>query len=308
MFVKRMQYVLLLLGVLAYYVASGEWISWILMLVVAGLPWLSLLLSLPAILGFQASPAGVDVLEQGEEAEIWLLGSCASPMPPFKGHIRVQSCFTGKGWRYEPEQGFSTEHCGGYRIRVEKAKICDYLGLFAFRARKTREQTILVRPRQMPVSDLLDPQRIELGSWVPKPGGGYSENHEHRLYRPGDSLNQLHWKLSAKVGDLILREPMEPVRGAVLLTVSLRGDPDALDRKFGRLLWVGRYLLERELDFEIRALTGSGVLCAHVDTEPDLQKAIDRLLCAPLAEEGASWGDGIDACWQYHIGGDADEA
>lgn len=298
---------MLLLGALLYYVASGEWISWILLLTVAGVPWLSLLLSLPAIWGFQASPAGVDVLEQGEEAEIWLLGSCGSPMPPFKGHIRLQSCFTGRQWRYEPERGFSTEHCGGYRARVEKAKICDYLGLFAFRARNTKEQTILVRPREIPVSDLLDPQRLELGSWVPKPGGGFSENHEHRLYRPGDSLNQLHWKLSAKVGDLILREPMEPVRGAVLLTMSLRGDPDALDRKFGRLLWVGRYLLERELDFEIRALTGSGVLCSHVDSENDLQKAIDRLLCVPLAEDGAPWDDGVEACWQYHIGGDADE-
>ena len=187
-------------------------------------------------------------------------------MPPFRGHIRVTSCCTGKQWRYVPERGCSQEHCGGYRVRVEKAKICDYLGIFAFRDRKTKEQTSLVRPKDAPVSDLLDPQRVELGSWVPKAGGGFSENHEHRLYRPGDSLNQLHWKLSAKVGDLILREPMEPVRGAVLLTVSLRGDPETLDRKLGRLLWVGRYLLERELDFEVRALTGSGVLCALQDT------------------------------------------
>ena len=81
MFGRRVQYLMLLLGALVYYVASGEWIAWILLLTVVGMPWLSLLLSLPAILGFQASPAGVDVLEQGEEAEIWLLGSCGSPMP-----------------------------------------------------------------------------------------------------------------------------------------------------------------------------------------------------------------------------------
>ncbi|MBR2633811.1 MAG: DUF58 domain-containing protein, partial [Lentisphaeria bacterium] len=42
----------------------------------------------------------------------------------------------------------------------------------------------------------------------PKPGGGYGENYEIRQYRPGDNLNQIHWKLSAKVGDLMLREPM----------------------------------------------------------------------------------------------------
>ena len=308
MFTRRMQYFMLLLGAIVYYIASGEWLAWVLLLAVAGLPWLSLLLSLPAILSFQAAPAGVDVLEQGEDAEIWLLGSCGSPMPPFRGHIRVTSCFTGKQWRYEPERGFSTEHCGGYRAWVEKAKICDYLGIFSFRARNVREQTILVRPKEQPVSDLPDPQRLELSGWVPKPGGGFSENHEHRLYRPGDHLNQLHWKLSAKVGDLILREPMEPVRGAVLLTMQLAGDPDTLDRKFGRLLWVGRYLLKRELDFEIQALTGSGVICAHVDSEAALQKAIDRLLCAPLTQEGGEWEKEIGASWQYHVGGDADEA
>ena len=157
------------------------------------------------------------------------------------------------------------------------------------------------------MTDLVDPQRMEINSWVPKPGGGFSENHEHRLYRPGDSLNQLHWKLSAKVGDLILREPMEPVQGAVLLTLSLRGTPQELDRKLGRLAYTGDYLLERELDFEIRALTGAGVLASHVDSKTALTKAIDRLLCTPLAAQTDAWDDGKDASWQYHIGGDADE-
>ena len=65
--------------------------------------------------------------------------------------------------------------------------------------------------------------------------------------------------------------------------------------------------MERELDFEIRALTGSGVECAHVDSEGSLQKAIDHLLCAPLAQDGARWGEEAEACWQYHIGGNGDE-
>lgn len=305
---RRLEYLLLLACGAVYYVASGEWIAWILLLTALGLPWVSLLLSLPAILGFQAAPAGADVLEQGEEAELWLLGSCAVPMPPFRGQLRVTSLFTGKSWRYEQDKGFPTGHCGGYRVTVEKARVCDYLGLFSFRARKTKEQLLLVRPRPQAVTNLVDPQRMEINSWAPKPGGGFSENHEHRPYRPGDNLNQLHWKLSAKVGSLILREPMEPVQGAVLLTLSLRGTPQTLDRKFGRLLYAGNYLLERELDFEIRALTGQGVLACHVDSPAALSKAVDRLLCTPLADQTDAWDDGQEASWQYHIGGDADEA
>lgn len=304
---RRLQYGLLLLGVAAYYVSSGEWISWILLVVTLGLPWLSLLLSLPAMVSFRVAPAGVDTLEMGEEADLWLLGSCSFPMPPFRGRIRVQSLQTGEDWRYCAEDGLPTDHCGGYRAKTEKVRIYDYLGLFSFRARKTQCQTVVIRPKPVPVEDLVDPQRLEIDRWIPKPGGGFAENHEHRPYRPGDNLNQLHWKLSAKVGNLITREPMEPVRGAVLLTLSLQGEPAELDRKFGRLLWAGRFLLDRELDFEVRALTAKGVLTLRVDSEAALLKAVDTLLCTGQPEKDVSWDHTGQASWQYHIGGDPDE-
>lgn len=308
MAIKRLEYFLLLACAVVYYVASGEWLAWVLLVTAAGLPWLSLLMSLPAICSFQIAPTGAGALEAGEEAEIWLLGSCPFPMPPFRGCLRVTSFWSGKSWRYEQRRGFPTDHCGGYRVAVEKGRVCDYLGIFSFPIRKKRELTVLVRPRPQEVADLEDPRRMVLSTWVPKPGGGYAENHEHRLYRPGDNLNQLHWKLSAKVGDLILREPMEPVQGAVRLTVSLWGTPQELDRKLGRLLYTGGFLLERELDFEVYALTGDGTMAFYVDTQAALLKAADQLLCLPLADREDGWENALGADWQYNIGGDADEA
>lgn len=304
---RRLQYFVLLLGVGAYFVASGEWLSWILLLVTAGLPWLSLVISLPAMLSFGMEPAGVDRLESGEEADLWLLGSSRYPMPPFKGRIRLRCLLDGEEWDFLSDDGFPTDHCGGYRAWVRRAKVCDYLGIFSLRVRNTAEQVILVRPKPVPVEDLTDPKRLEIERWVPKPGGGFAENHEHRLYRPGDSLNQLHWKLSAKVGDLIVREPMVPLRGAVLVTVSVCGDADELDSRFGKLLWVGRFLLEKELDFEIRALTGDGILHYSIRNESELMDAVDALLCRPRAERDSDWHADLDASWQYHIGGAADE-
>lgn len=305
---KRLQYLLLLIGAGAYFLASGAWLSWIILVVMVGLPWLSLLLSLPALLTFQVSPAGPRLVEMGEDAELWLVGSSRWPMPPFQGRIRVHELLTGDHWRYDNDTGLDTQHCGGYLATVERGKVCDYLGLFAFRIRHSEEIRVIVRPRPLPVGALSDPQRTEINRWVPKAGGGYSENHEHRPYRPGDSLNQLHWKLSAKVGELIVREPMEPIQGNVLLTMRLQGTPEVLDRKFGRLLWVGQYLLERELDFDIRALTGQGVANHHVESTQELLKAVDALLCTEPAPEDEEWNEIGDAFWQYHIGGDADEA
>ena len=38
MFTRRMQYLMLLCCAIVYYLASGEWLSWILLLTAAGLP------------------------------------------------------------------------------------------------------------------------------------------------------------------------------------------------------------------------------------------------------------------------------
>lgn len=304
---RRIWFLAALLAAGSYYIASGEWLSAMLLAVVAGLPWLSLLVSLPAIRGFRAAPAGVDIVQMGEETELWLLGSCAAPMPPFRGKLRLRRCVNGEESRYRAEKGFPTDHCGGVTVSVDKIKVYDYLGLFAFRVKALEKKTVIVRPVKRPVP--LPPQVEQFipKRWKPKPGGGFAENHEMRLYRPGDSLNQIHWKLSAKTGELILREPMEPIRGLVLLTMTLRGEPDALDRKFGRLAWMGEYLLEKNVPFEIRALTGEGLLTFPAACITDLYKAVDKLLCTRAAAEGSIRDRTFDASWQYHIGGEADE-
>ena len=100
---------------------------------------------------------------------------------------------------------------------------------------------------------------------------------------------------------------MEPVTGLVLLTMTLRGTPEALDRKFGRLLWMGEYLLEQGLSFEIRVLTGDGLLSFPVRDRNGLYKAVDTLLCKPAAADSITERV-FDASWQYHVGGEPDES
>lgn len=308
MAVRRLWYLVALLGCWVFYIAYGEWFSWVLMLCVIGLPWLSLLLSLSAMWKLQLSPGGPEWIPMGEKGELWLLGGCDLPMPPFRGKIRLSSCLNGEKWLYDPVKGLTADHCGGITCAVEKAKVYDYLGIFSFRVRKTQQKTILVRPDPLPLKAPEDLQRYTARAWKPKFGGGFAENHELRLYRPGDNLNQVHWKLSAKTGKLILREPMEPEQGLLLLTLTLRGTREELDRKFGRLLWLGDHLLEQNLSYELRVLTGTGLEAFPIRCPQDLRKAIDTLLCTPAAREGSIRERTFTASWQYHIGGEPDEA
>ena len=237
-----------------------------------------------------------------------LRGKSPLPEPPFRGRIRVTKPLTGEKWLLKSGQTLPTEHCGGLRLEVVKGRAFDYLGLLGIRVRKTVNRMVLVVPYPKKLEIPPDLERYLARAWRPKFGGGYAENHELRLYRPGDSLNQVHWKLSAKTGELILREPMEPERGLLLVTLDVCGTAEELDRKFGRLLWLGQYLLEQSLRFEVRALTKNGIESRTVTEERELRKCVEELLCAEPAPEGSMQDRELVAFWHYHIGGGADEA
>lgn len=301
---RRFLYFCVLAAAVAFYIAYQEWFSWLALLCLLGLPWFSLALSLPGILTFRAGTEGPEAIPLGRSGEIHLVGTSRFPVPPFRGRIGLRRCITGEAWQHKKETPLRADHCGGIAVTPERVWVCDYLGLFRFRAKRVEVRTVLVRPEPARMEELPDLERYRARSWRPKPGGGFSENHELRLYRPGDSLNQVHWKLTAKTGKLTIREPMEPNRGLVLLTMDISGSAEELDRKFGRLLTLGGHLLERNIKFELRVLTGEGILGIPVAAEGDLKAAIDRLLCAPPAGEGTIRDQEFAASWQHHIGGE----
>ena len=304
---KRLTYLAALILCGVFYITYGQWLAWIILITVAALPWFSLLVSLPAIFRFAISPNVPAVLQMGEREDLWLLGSCPYPMPPFRGRLKLKRCFTGESLYYQAPEDIPSDHCGGITVTAEAVRIFDYLGLFSFPVRCRDQKTILVRPEPVAIGLSLDVQQAVIPGWKPKSGGGYAENHELRPYRPGDSLNQIHWKLSAKTGGLIIREAMEPQRGLILVTANLRGEPAVLDRKLGRLLWLGTRLLEQEIPFEIRCLTGDGLMTYAVRASEDLDLAIDDLLQRKCAPEGDLKQLETDASWHCHIGGDGDE-
>ena len=65
--------------------------------------------------------------------------------------------------------------------------------------------------------------------------------------------------------------------------------------------------LEQELSFEIRVLTGDGLLSFPVRDRNELYKAVDTLLCKPAAADSITERV-FDASWQYHVGGEPDES
>ena len=304
---RRIVYLTALAASLFFYWAYHAWLSGLLLTAVIFLPGLSLLLSLPAMVSCKVSLQCPDHVTVGTPARAVLDVGCRLPVPLIFGELRLFVPASNKKKRLKPGAFLPTAHCGAFRVRCKRLWVCDYLGLFRLPVRLREDRLVLVRPKAYRPEQLPDLSRYFSGITLPKPGGGYAENHELRLYRPGDSLHQIHWKLSAKTGKLIIREPMEARQDAAVLTMELSGQPELLDRKLGQLLGMSTYLSENGIRHRIFCYTGSGMSIFSISNEQEAQDALDKLLQMPPAEADVLPAY-PKAIWRHHIGGDGNEA
>ena len=305
-------YLALLLGMTVLYLAHQQWLTWFVLVAVFAAPWLSLVLSLPAMVTtrMDAVCPRVSDVTVNETLRIQVKG--ALPVPMYRCRLTVERSITGQRWYLRPgdvkiSNQLPAAHCGKLICKLQRCRVYDYLGLFWIRIRRKTDGEMTVRPVAVPVKVPQSLEQMLARSWRPKFGGGFSENHELRLYRPGDNLKQIHWKLSAKTGKLITREAMEPLPGRYIISMDIRGEEGELDRKFGNLLWLGNFLLERQMGFEIFMLTGDGVQHLPVTDQTAFLAALDAFLGMEPAREGSIVTQLPSCQLHYHIGGGSDE-
>lgn len=287
-------------------VAYQGWLGQLLLGAVISLPLLSLAVSLPGMRSTKLHLEGPEYVSMGDTATVRITSDGLFPAPLHRGRIRVTRTVTGETCVLSEGAPLPTSHCGGLVCTPDKLWVYDHLGLFRMRPRGKLSHTVTVRPHAIAPEDLPRLHRTLATQYRPKPGGGFGENHDLRLFRPGDSLNQIHWKLTAKTGKLMIREPLVPVGQQARILLKISGTAAQLDKKFGRLLGVGLHLLDAGVPHEICAVTGRGTVLLTVDTPQALTKAVDILLQASPAPAGAELP--YARTGQYRIGGSSDEA
>lgn len=298
---RRIAYLLILLVCFFGYLIFQVWFSLVLLLTVAVLPILSLVLSLPAMLTatavFHVPPQGRVNVPTRTSLQV----DCRFPVPPVKCRIRLHNLLTGHRYIGHPGEYLPVQHSGVLKITVTHLWVCDYLGIFRRDLRPNRVYTMSIMPK--PVADTMDAVGEEgFGNgWRPK-AGGFAENHELRLYRPGDDLRLLHFKMSAKTGKLIYREPVVQQHFRVCLALTLSGKPAVLDDKLGRLLYLSHRLLQDHIPHEIRCRSGLGDHSYRI-VGKDSQQAVLREIMSCPATVGEWDPEGIVADRLYKIGG-----
>ena len=307
-------YLLGLAGAVVFHAFYFGWYSWFLLVVALCLPLFSLLVSLPAMVRVRIHLDAPAACLRGEPAYVTLrAGNGFLPMPRCRFRLLVHDRMTGHTQLLRqqvpgPDSWYiplDTAHCGAVCCEAVKARVFDYLGFFCLPVRAGQMVETLIRPAAEPPEKLPNLSQFLARRRQPKPGGGFSEEHELRDYRPGDSLRDIHWKLSVKTDRLILREAQEPIRGLTLLTFDLRGDPDRIDRVLEQLLWLSGWLLDHEAEHQIFWIDPQDCQIASVSisARDGLEELLDRLLRSALRADTPSIAAHRfpSASWRYHI-------
>ena len=295
-------YLVTLAGCLVLYVFYREWLSWLLLMAVVWLPLGSLLISLPAMCSVKTALNCPTEISVGQSVRPELARNCRLPAPPVRCRIKLCHAMTGHTDKWKPGKLLTPDSCGVLELTPRRLWVYDYLGLWRFPGGRKEARRLTVLPVPVEPETLPHPNRYTAAGFRPRPGGGFSENHDLRLYRPGDDLRNIHWKLSSKTGKLIYREPVVPLRKQLTVTLELSGN---LDSKLGRLLWTSEHLLNQGVTHEVRCLTGRGVESYRV-ADREGQNVMQRaLLASPVCPMGQQLSAVPGA---FHIGGDGYEA
>ena len=127
-----------------------------------------------------------------------------------------------------------SKHCGNIMINIDRIKIYDYIKLFATRKKVkcTAKVSVLPEIHELDISlnscegeAAIDSQSFS----KTKSGDDPSEVFNIREYAAGDRLQRIHWKLSSKQQELMVKEFSLPLNSDGILLLEFYGDKKSLN-------------------------------------------------------------------------------
>ncbi len=263
-------------------------------------------------------PAG---LNRGDTAEIRTIfhNSSVFPVAMASGELNIHNLLTGTDLTQKircPVSGRGSDEVQVFAENVEIGQLYivlsgletrDLFGLVRFPEDVRLKRVVLVEPDRIPtevnVSDVRETEGDSDTFSLREPGRDVSETFDVRPYVPGDDARAIHWKLSAKSEDLMVRRFGKPVNYSVVLLVEpAEAEPHALEACVCYAANFSHGLLDCGIMHTFAWYDGGAdEYCSfNVSSYEDLDAAVYRLVCsAPHGDEDSSAarfltsGDGI---------------
>lgn len=201
---------------------------------------------------------------------------------------------------------FEAEDCGKMKLSVSAIEYQDLLGLFVFKRSAAILGETLIYPPDIRLSTELY-QRPETKSFgemydQQKKGQDISEVSGLRDYVPGDSMNSIHWKLSGKMDQLIVREFGRPSNyNTVILYEMKRKTKEAVipnqcnNAVLAMTVSLSLSMLELNLEHNVGRVINKEFQTVPVNSMDTYEQMQMNLLCMPIVENV----DGADIVYSF---------
>ncbi|MDD3402788.1 MAG: DUF58 domain-containing protein [Hespellia sp.] len=135
---------------------------------------------------------------------------------------------------------FISNECGSMEISLQKLRVYDFLGIFVRTIRQNQIAKVAIWPEFALIPVEISRRTREFLAEADdfsteKSGEDPSEIYQIREYQEQDSVHKIHWKLSAKEDDLMIKESGFPLGCVVLLWIDF-SETGADGVKFGQLV------------------------------------------------------------------------
>ena len=251
MFYTRLVYGILTFAFLMLFVVYGGFLFHFLLVLLLLLPLFSLLFLLPVKKRISIRVAFSETAVSGGNIRFAVLAENRSvfPCPYLEATLKKANLLAASRYKIpvddtekirllmnpkgsaEIYRVYPVAACGKYELEIENPCIHDILGLFTLHVpfadgKKVLTKHVYVYPKNENLSLLIRPDDIPEAEsdrmHRQLSGSDRSEIFQNREYREGDPVRDIHWKLSAKLDTLILKEYSRPLVPSVHLLLEFQ--------------------------------------------------------------------------------------
>lgn len=195
--------------------------------------------------------------------------------------------------RSEVALELSSDCCGRIRTELKSLRLYDCFWLIPVRCGAGAHASVTVQPDTFPMevrvlANVNSPEESEVYSQE-KPGNDLTETFQIRDYREGDSIRQIHWKLSTKYDRLISRDPSLPVTRSVMVFWDRHAAQVSRTRQDAQaevLVSLCRALLAAGVQFTLAWNEGGRCILQRAAELDDLIALLPRLLSSTARTDG----------------------
>ncbi len=177
---------------------------------------------------------------------------------------------------------FKPEHCGIVEITVKKVYLQDYLGIFRASRDYNGKCELAVMPEQVLSSKVKSYAERQQEYSIISGCEEDSEVVDWREFQPGDKLNRIHWNMSVKVDEMIVKQygsrgDIKYVLLADLTQLKKENFRDILDKIYAAVYSIGNMYLEN--GFEVLILAWNEESAFVESYESGSTQELDRAMC-----------------------------